>query len=128
MAAESSSSSGGYTLQQWLALQEGKRTRIEDALPENSNHWMAKYYTDRDGDSSWHSDTFGAQPSCGPAVWQFGEEYGGLLVEVSKQSKNKQRTEKKKNKPGASTFFSRNLSFQRFSSDFRIDNDMTYND
>ena len=89
MAAESSSSSGGYTLQQWLALQEGKRTRIEDALPEKSNRWLAKYYTDQDGDSSWHSDTFGAQPSYGPAAWQFGEEYGGLLVEVSKQLKNK---------------------------------------
>ena len=94
MAAESTSSSAGYTLQQWLALQEGKRTRIEDALPENSTRWMEKYYADRDGASSWHSDTFGAQPSYGPAVWQFGEERGGLLVEVNNQKINNERKKK----------------------------------
>jgi hypothetical protein len=79
MAAEACSNS----LQQWLSLELGKRRRIDNATEENSTRWLERYYCDQDGASD--DDAFGNQPSYGPALWQVGEEYGGLSKAYTKQ-------------------------------------------
>ena len=79
MAAEAC----GNSLQQWLSLELGKRTRIDNATEENSTRWLERYYCDQDGASD--DDAFGNQPSYGPALWQVGEEYGGPSKANTKQ-------------------------------------------
>jgi hypothetical protein len=83
MAAEAC----GNSLQQWLSLELGKRTRIDNATEENSTRWLERYYCDQDGASD--DDAFGNQPSYGPALWQVGEEYGGLSKAYTKRKKNR---------------------------------------
>ena len=85
----------GYTLQLWMDMEPAKRTRIADAAPENYNRWMERYRCDQaysEGASSRDDDSFGAQPSYGPAFWQVGEDFGGK----KKQKEANQKLTKKR--------------------------------
>ena len=86
------------TLQQWMDMEPAKRTRIAVAAPENYNRWMERYYCDQaysEGASSHDDDSFGAQPSYGPAFWQVGEDCGGK----KQKEANQKQTDQKKTTP-----------------------------
>jgi hypothetical protein len=85
----------GYTLQLWMDMEPAKRTRIADAAPENYNRWMERYRCDQaysEGASSRDDDSFGAQPSYGPAFWQVGKDCGGKKTKGSKSETDKKKT------------------------------------
>jgi hypothetical protein len=85
MAAEAC----GNSLQQWLSLELGKRTRIDNATEENSTRWLERYYCDQDGASD--DNALGNQPTYGPALWQVGKGIRRIVKSIYEMKKIEQQ-------------------------------------